>query len=94
MKSSVLIVALAYCGTLSKSRNSMPDEPYKATGRQLEVQPEARGLSFDVWLSKQTICDSRELAKWLRERREAEVKAEKGKKKVGSGALPENAEWL
>lgn len=59
---------------------------YKATGRQLEVPLEARGMLFRDWSEKQSLVDPGELRKWLREQKEIEARAEKSQKKK-SGAV-------
>lgn len=71
------------------------NQEYKATGRQLDVSPETKGVLYDKWLhgiifSNRPLCTRADLAAYLAKPREQPKKA--GKKQ--SGALPGNSEWL
>lgn len=59
---------------------------YKATGRQLEVPPGARGIPFDEWLIRQPLCEPGAVAKWYRDRdiainAKAALRGKSGKRK-------------
>lgn len=45
---------------------SVPE--YKATGRQLEVPLDAKGIPFDEWLKRQPLCEPGAVAKWHKDR--------------------------
>lgn len=66
----------------------------KATGKQLEVHPEARGVPLDQWQKAQSMPTQREVADFIAKREAAASTDKKLKTPVKSGALPNNTEWL
>jgi hypothetical protein len=68
-------------------------EEYKATGKQLDVPPDARGVLIDEWQSRRMMPTAQELAAFLAKRGSAASKP-KQKPAAKSGALPDNTEWL
>lgn len=42
--------------------------PYKATGRQLEVPLNAKGILIEEWLKRQPLVEPGAVSKWLRDR--------------------------
>lgn len=63
---------------------------YKATGKQLEVPPDARGVPFDQWQEQRLMPSRSEIAAHMKEREAIKPKGKDPK----SGALPNNTEWL
>lgn len=66
---------------------------YKATGKQLEVHPEAKGVPLDKWQKAQSMPTQREVADFIA-KREAAASTKKPKTPVKSGALPNNTEGM
>ena len=68
-------------------------EPYKAHGRQLEVHPDAKGMTIEKWEASASLVNPKELAEYMKKRTILESKP-KTTKAMKSGALPGNTEWL
>lgn len=68
----------------------MPEE-YKACGAQLDCPPETRGTPYDEWIKTRVVAPRSEVAAWLKK---ISSQSAEPKKKLHSGALPANTEWL
>ena len=66
----------------------MSGDEYKATGRQLEIDPWARGISFPEWRATRPLTSQGAVEVWIRQREKAKAERNrKSPKRLAQGEL-------